>query len=92
MPQVSVIMPVYNRETYVAAAIDSILNQTLSDFELIIVEDGSTDRSAAIIRDYQSRDHRVKSIFSQANQGLPAARFLQRVKQYVETPYLWLVN
>ena len=64
---VSVLMPVYNAERYLEAAIDSILDQTLRDFELIVVDDGSTDATAAIVARYASQDGRVK--FIQQNHG-----------------------
>ncbi len=63
-PLISVVMPVYNRERYVAAAIDSILGQSYSPLELIVVvDDGSRDASAAIVRDYAVRDPRVRPLF-----------------------------
>jgi len=71
MPTVSVVMPVYNVEKYVAASIDSVLEQTFENFELILVDDGGTDRSMDICRSFN--DPRVR-IVSQANRGLPGAR------------------
>ena len=70
-PIVSVVMPVYNVEAYVAEAIDSVLAQTLPDFELIIVDDGGHDRSLEICRSYH--DARIR-IVSQSNRGLAGAR------------------
>ena len=74
MPQVSVVMPVYNGEKYLAEAIDSILNQTFTDFEFIIVDDGSTDGSAGIIRTYQERDERLRLVQLDHNMGRADAR------------------
>jgi glycosyltransferase involved in cell wall biosynthesis len=59
-PLISVVMPVYNAEKYVGAAIESILAQTHSHFELILVDDGSTDESAAIARQFAERDGRIR--------------------------------
>jgi len=73
-PLVSVVMPVYHSEKYVAEAIESILGQTFSDFELIIVDDGSQDRSPEIIRDYERRDHRVRLLREEGNMGVASAR------------------
>jgi glycosyltransferase involved in cell wall biosynthesis len=67
-PKVSVVMPVYNAEKYLAEAIESILNQTLTDFEFIIVNDGSTDDTLAIIENYQNEDDRIKC-YIQDNKG-----------------------
>jgi glycosyltransferase involved in cell wall biosynthesis len=70
-PKVSVYMPVYNAEEYVGRAIESILEQTLEDFEFLIVDDGSTDGSAGVIESY--RDSRIR-LFRQENQGCYPAR------------------
>ena len=58
-PAISVLMPVRNGGRYLAPAIQSVLNQTLSDFELLLVDDGSTDGSADVLADYAKRDPRI---------------------------------
>ena len=63
-PLVSVLMPVYNVERYVGEAIVSILNQTYSKFELIVVDDCSTDRTVEVIKGYAAEDTRVKLFFN----------------------------
>ena len=68
MPKVSVIVPVYNVEQYLAVCLDSILNQTLTEIEIICVDDGSTDRSSLILDNYAVRDQRVR-IIHQGNHG-----------------------
>lgn len=70
MPKVSVLLSVYNGERFLAAALDSIVAQSFSDWEFVVVDDGSTDRSAAIIREYSRRDRRVVHLESVGNQGL----------------------
>lgn len=70
MPTVSVIIPTFNRAHYVVEAIESVLAQSYHDFELIIVDDGSTDETAQIIGEYQNR----LQYFYQENQGPSAAR------------------
>ena len=67
-PKISVIMSVHNSENYLREAIESILNQTFTDFEFIIVNDGSTDKSLAIIQSYI--DKRIKRINNEGNIGL----------------------
>lgn len=62
MPEISVIVPVYKAEAYLHACIDSILSQTFSGFELILVDDGSPDNCGAICDDYAARDSRVRVI------------------------------
>lgn len=74
MPPVSVVMPVYNGERYLAEAIDSILAQTFTDFELLIVDDESTDGSAEIIRAYEAQDSRIRFFQLAENGGAGAAR------------------
>lgn len=68
MPQVSVILPVYNAAAYLKESIDSILAQTFTDFEFVIINDGSTDRSEGIIKEYN--DERIKYYKNEGNKGL----------------------
>jgi glycosyltransferase involved in cell wall biosynthesis len=68
MPSVSVLMPVYNAEPYLAEAVESILGQTFADFEFLIVNDGSTDRSRTILERYAARDGRIR-LSSRPNTG-----------------------
>jgi len=70
MPLVSVIMPSYNHERFVSEAIESILNQTLDDLELIIIDDASKDNSRRIIEDFSKKDNRIKTIFHERNMGI----------------------
>lgn len=69
-PRVSVLMPVYNAQAYLREAVDSILAQTFRDFEFLVVDDGSTDRSAAMIRSY--RDPRIRFVQNAQNLRLAA--------------------
>ena len=70
---ISIIVPVFNVEDYLRPCLDSILNQSLSDFEVILVDDGSTDHCGAICDEYAEKDDRV-SVIHQSNGGLYAAR------------------
>lgn len=72
---VSVILPVYNRGKYIKRCLDSLLNQTYSDYEVIIVDDGSTDETPGICDEYQRSNKKIKVIHSQ-NKGPAAARNL----------------
>ena len=72
-PKISVIVPVYNVEKYVARCLDSIVNQTFKDIEIICVDDGSEDGSVTIVKEYASRDDRIQ-IIHQENGGLSSAR------------------
>lgn len=73
MPQISVIVPVYKVEPYLRRCVDSILGQTFTDFELILVDDGSPDNCPAICDEYAAKDSRVH-VIHQENGGLSAAR------------------
>lgn len=73
-PLISVIMPVYNTERFVGEAIESILNQTFTDFELVIIDDGSTDSSREIIQHYAQQDQRIKAYQNEENKGISYTR------------------
>ena len=73
MPLVSIIVPIYNVEQYLAECLDSLVNQTLKDIEIICVNDGSPDNSADVVREYIQADSRIKLI-EQENRGLSGAR------------------
>ena len=73
MPKISIIMPVYNKQNYIRRSLDSVLNQDFSDFELIAVDDGSTDDSLQILKEYQAEDQRIKIIHTD-NHGVSHAR------------------
>ncbi len=88
MPAVSVIMPVYNAAKYLQKAIDSILHQTLSDLELIIINDCSTDNSEDIIKAYN--DPRIKYIIQPKNAGVVVA--MNTGLQYVQAPYVAVMH
>ncbi len=84
-PVISLVMPVYNAEMYLERALDSILNQTLEDWELILVDDGSKDNSGAICDQYANRCGKIK-VYHQANGGCSAAR--QTGMKYVQGDYV----
>ena len=73
MVKVSVIIPVYNVEKYLGECLESIIDQSLEDIEIVCVNDGSTDNSLSILESYAELDNRIK-IISQENHGLAAAR------------------
>lgn len=72
-PKISVIVPIYNTQKFLRKCLDSILNQTFKDFELLLIVDGSPDQSIAICQDYAKKDKRV-IVFSKENEGLEKTR------------------
>ena len=74
MPKVSVIIPVYNTENYLRKCLDSVINQTLDDIEIICINDCSTDNSLNILKEYASKDERIKIIEFKENKGASVAR------------------
>jgi glycosyltransferase involved in cell wall biosynthesis len=70
-PRVSVVIPAYNHEAYVGAAIESVLDQSLGDFELIVIDDGSADATARVAEEFAAKDSRI-TVYRQENQGTAA--------------------
>ncbi len=73
MPKISVIIPVYNAEKYLKECLDSVINQTLKDIEIICINDGSNDNSLQILNKYAIKDSRIK-VISRKNKGVAKAR------------------
>ena len=70
---ISIIVPIYNAEKFLASCIDSILSQTFKNFELLLIDDGSQDSSLSICQKYQQNDNRI-TVFHKNNEGVTAAR------------------
>ena len=73
MPKISLIMPVYNAEKYLAEALESVFRQTFKDYEVICVDDGSTDNSLKILQEFASK-HENMTVITQENKRVSAAR------------------
>ena len=89
MIKVSIIVPIYNKEKYLHQCLDSIVNQTLKDIEIILVDDGSTDNSLEIINQYKNKDTRIICI-EQKNQGAAKAR--QVAIDIAKGEYLYFID
>ena len=89
MPKISIILPVYNVERYLEECLNSIKSQSLTDWECICVNDGSTDHSAEILANYARTDDRIK-MFTQENKGLAATRMVGLSKAVGE--YIFFVD
>lgn len=74
MPKVSVIIPTYNRAQLIGRAIQSVLNQSYKDLEIFVVDDGSTDDTERVIKEFQKQDKRIRYIRHEENKGAAAAR------------------
>ena len=73
MPKISIIVPVYKAEKYLNRCVDSILAQTFTDWELLLIDDGSPDRSGEICDEYAKKDSRIRVIHKE-NGGVSSAR------------------
>lgn len=73
-PAISIVVPAYNKEPYIKQCMDSLVNQTLKNIEIIVVDDASTDNTLQILRDYEHKDSRVKIIATEHNCGRHVAR------------------
>lgn len=89
MPKLSVIIPVYNAAPYLRACLDAVLGQTLREIEVLCVDDGSIDESAAILADCAARDARV-TVFNQTNAGQGAAR--NRALEAAKGEYVYFMD
>lgn len=87
--EISIIIPVYNVEKYLTRCLDSVLEQSFGDFEVILLNDGSTDGSGEICREYAAKDGRIK-LFNQTNQGLSMAR--NNAMKQAQGRYIWFLD
>jgi glycosyltransferase involved in cell wall biosynthesis len=86
MPRVSVLLPVYNREKLIPSSIESVQQQTFTDWELIILDDGSTDRTLEVCRSYESSDKRIRVLSNEKNLGVAESR--KRLLSYATAEYI----
>lgn len=70
-PEISIVMPVYNGERYLREAVESVIGQNFTEWELIFVNDCSTDKTSAIMEEYRAKDERIRIIHNETNQKLP---------------------
>ena len=89
-PKISIIIPVYNVEKYLRECLDSCINQTLEDLEIICVDDCSTDGSYKILEDYQARDPRIKIFKQEENKKQGAAR--NKGLEVATGEYIWFID
>ena len=90
MPLISVLITTYNREQFVSEAIESVLQSTFQDFELIVVDDASVDKTVSVIRNYTDKDSRIKLYINEVNVG----DYPNRIKavQYATGDYIKFVD
>ncbi|EBI2345653.1 glycosyltransferase family 2 protein, partial [Campylobacter jejuni] len=75
MPKISIILPTFNVEKYIAKALESCINQSFKDIEIIVVDDCGSDKSIDIAKEYAKKDERIKIIHNEENLGLLRARY-----------------
>ena len=90
MPKVTVIIPVYNVEKYLRECLDSVINQTLQDIEIICINDCTPDNSPAILEEYAQKDSRIKIIKNEKNLGLGETRNV--ALPLAKSPYVFFVD
>jgi len=74
MPKISVIIPIYNAERYLSETIESVMAQTYSDWEIVAVDDGSTDKTPEILKDHEKKLSKKLCVITQKNSGVSIAR------------------
>ena len=89
MAKLSIIVPVYNASKYLERCLDSVINQTLKEIEIICINDGSSDNSKTILENYAKKDNRIK-IINQKNLGLSASR--NKGIKYANGEYIFFVD
>ena len=90
-PLVSVIVPNYNHEPYLVERISSILNQTYTNIEVLLMDDCSTDKSQYVLQEYEVQDDRVRCLFNEENSGSPFAQW-ERGAALAKGKYLWIAE
>ena len=98
MPLISVIMPSYNHERFISEAIESVLNQTFTDLEFVIIDDASKDKSKEIIKVYEEKDSRIRAFFHSENKGIARTTNdgIERVKgefiAFIDSDDIWAID
>lgn len=90
MSQISIILPTYNVEKYIARALESCINQTFKDIEIIVVDDCDNDKSIDIAKEYASKDDRIKIIHNEENLKLLRARY--EGAKVATSPYIMFLD
>ena len=90
MPKISVLIPAYNVESYIAECLDSVLRQSLQDFEIICIDDASTDNTLSILREYEVRDNRIKVYTHDKNMGQSCGR--NHALEYASGEYVYMLD
>lgn len=88
-PTISIIVPAYNAERFLSDMLESIISQSFTDFEVIVVNDGSTDKTGNILADYEARDKRIR-IISKSNEGVSVAR--NKALRHVKGEYVYFAD